>query len=286
MWWQIFLIDPFRQTGRGGRGRITVPTPEFNVTRPNVARVYNYLLGGKDCFAADREAAEKLIQAIPESALVARQNREFLRRVVEFLVKEAGVRQFIDLGSGLPTMNNVHEVARETDPEARVVYVDFDPVVCAHGNAFLAKDGVRILQADIRNPGRVLDDADVVRLIDFARPVAVLMTAIMHFVGDHERPLWIIDQYKRRMAPGSYVALSHVTDEEVTPERSKAAQLVYSDATAQVYTRSYGDILEFFEGTTLVMPGLVDTDSWRNPRYELGKNRRLAYGGVGRINVR
>lgn len=262
-----------------------MPTPEFSVTRPNVARVYNYLLGGKDSFAADREAAEKLLQVIPESALVARQNRAFLRRVVHYLVKEAGIQQFIDLGSGLPTMNNVHEVAREIDPAARVAYFDFDPVVCTHANAFLAEDGVIVVQADIRDPDRILKDPDLGRLIDFDQPAALLMFAIMHFIGDHERPLSVIDQYKRSLAPGSYMALSHVTDEEVTPERSKAAQHVYSDATAQVYARSYSDILEFFEGTTLAMPGLVDADAWRNPGYELGKNRRLAYGGVGLVNA-
>lgn len=135
-----------------------VPGPSFSVTRPNVARVYDYLLGGKDSFAADREAAGKLLQAIPESALVARQNREFLRRVVEFLAGEAGVRQFLDLGSGLPAMHNVHEVARAIDPGARVAYADFDPVVCAHGNALLAGDNVVAVQADMRNPRRVLDD--------------------------------------------------------------------------------------------------------------------------------
>jgi hypothetical protein len=260
--------------------------PSFDVTVPNVARIYNYLLGGKDTYAADRAAAEELMRVIPESALAARQNRAFLRRAVEYLVREAGIRQFIDLGSGMPTMDNVHEVARETDPGTRVVYVDFDPVVYAHGNAFLAEDDVIVRRADIRSPGDVLEDPGVIRLIDFARPVAVLMIAVMHFIGDHERPLRVADQYKKRMAPGSYLALSHITDEEVAPENSKAAQQVYSTATARVYPRSYGGILEFFEGTTLVAPGLVDADSWRNPGYEPGKNRRLAYGGVGRLTTR
>lgn len=266
--------------------RISVPAPQFSVTRPNVARIYNYLLGGKDSFAADREAANKLLELIPDAALVARQNRQFLRRVVEFLVQEAGIRQFLDLGSGLPNMNNVHQVAHETDPGARVVYVDFDPVVCAHGAVFLAEDGVIVMQADMRSPDHVLKDPDVTRLIDFGQPVALLMIAIMHFIGDHERPLWIIDQYKRQLAPGSYIALSHVTDEEVTPERSKAAHQLYSDATAHVHARSYGEIHEFFEGTSLVMPGLVAADAWRNPGYELGRNRRLAYGGVGQLKAR
>jgi S-adenosyl methyltransferase len=260
--------------------------PSFDVTVPNVARIYNYLLGGKDTYAADRQAAGELMRVIPESALAARQNRAFLRRAVEYLVREAGIRQFIDLGSGMPSMGNVHEVAHETDPVTRVVYVDFDPVVYAHGNAFLAEDDVIVLQADIRHPDHVLENSEVIRLIDFARPAAVLMIAIMHFIGDHERPLWIADQYKNRMAPGSYLAISHITDEDVAPENSKAAQQIYSNATAQVYPRSYGHILEFFEGTTLVAPGLVDADAWRNPGHQPGTNRRLAYGGIGRLDTR
>ncbi len=264
-----------------------MPAPRFDVTRPNVARVYNCLLGEwKDTFAADRLAAEKITEAIPDAPLAARQNRDFLGRVVRYLAGEAGIRQIIDLGSGMPNLGNVHEVAQETAPGTRVAYVDFDPVVIAHGNALLAGRDVIMVQADIRSPRAVLEDPGVAALIDFNRPAAVLMVAVLHFIGDHERPLWVVDQYKRRLAPGSYIALSHVTGEDVPPGRARAAQRAYDDATARVYPRSEAAIREFFEGTELVLPGLVDVDSWRNPRYVLGKNRRLLYGGVGKIRER
>jgi hypothetical protein len=261
-----------------------VPAPRFDVTRPSAARVYNCLLGEwKDTFAADRLAAAKITEAIPDAPLAARQNRAFLGRAVRYLGGEAGIRQILDLGSGMPNPGSVHEVAREVAPGTRVAYVDFDPVVIAHGNALLAGRDVIMVQADIRSPRAVLEDPAVTGLIDFARPAAVLMTAVLHFIGDHERPLWVADQYKRRLAPGSYIALSHATDEEVPPGKSKAAQRAYDDATARVYPRSEAAIREFFEGTELVLPGLVDAASWRNPRYAPGKTRRLLYGGVAKI---
>jgi S-adenosyl methyltransferase len=266
--------------------RTVVPAPEFDAQRPNVARIYNYLLGAwKDTYEADREAAEEIIAAIPDAPMAARQNRDFLGRVVRYLVGEAGIRQIIDLGSGMPNMGNVHEVAHEIAPDTRVVYVDFDPVVIAHGNALMAERDVIMAQADIRRSADIFEDPQVIELIDFARPAAVLMIAIMHFIGDHERPLWVVDQYRRRLAPGSYIALSHITDDDVKPDKSKAAQHVYDNATAQVYPRSEAAIREFFEGTELVMPGLVDVASWRQP-YVPGKNRRLVYGGVGKIRER
>lgn len=259
-------------------------SPGFDVTRPNVARIYNYLLGSKDNFAVDRRAGDQLLEVIPESRVVARQNREFLGRVVTYLVRDAGIRQIIDLGSGLPDLNNVHQVAHLIAPETRVVYVDFDPVVIAHGLALLANrdDNVAFVHGDVRTPHMILNHSEVTELVDFTQPVAVMMIAIMHFVGNHERPLEIIGQFQERMTYGSYLALSHITDEEVTTEKSKAAQEVYADATAHVYPRSFGQIKEFFEGMDIIPPGLADVSAWRNPAYRSGHYRRLAYGGVAR----
>lgn len=257
---------------------------QFDVTVPNVARIYDYLLGGKDNYAADREAAEALVRAIPDSLAACQQNRAFLKRAVTYLVRDAGVRQLIDIGSGLPTMENVHQIAHSIAPETRVVYVDYDAVVLSHARALLAADNVTIVQADVRNPWSILEHPQVLELIDFTEPVATLMVAIMHFISDSEHPGWIVDQFKSRMPPGSYLVLTHVTDEEVDPDKSKAAQQVYSEATAQVTPRSHDEILRFFDGLTIAAPGLVDINAWPACTPEFGPAaRRLLYGGVGRV---
>src|SRR6266571_4064851 len=191
------------------------PGNGIDITRPNVARIYDYLLGGKDNFAADREAAKQLIEAIPDVAAIARDNRSFLGRVVRYLATHGGIRQFLDLGGGLPTQANVHELAQGMAPEARVVYVDNDPVVASHGRALLASgDRVGMVLGDLRNPASIRQHPDLTGLIDLSQPVAVLCTSTLHFIGDEAGPHKIIGAYRDRMAPGSFLAITHGTLEE------------------------------------------------------------------------
>jgi hypothetical protein len=241
--------------------------PGFDITTPNVARIYDYLLGGKDHFAADRAAADKIAEFVPDIKGVTRDGRAFLIRAVRYLAGEAGIRQFLDLGAGLPTQQNVHEVAQKIAPDARVVYVDYDPVVCAHARALLAgADGVGVVQADLRQPARVLDDPATRTLLDFSHPVAVLAFAALHFVADDERPHEIVRAYRDQLVPGSHLAIQHAMtvapeeDPEKIVERTKS---VYSNSSAGLHPRSHAEIARFFDGFDLLEPGLVWLSEWR-----------------------
>ena len=229
---------------------------------PNVARIYDYWLGGKDNFAADRTAAERLSEIVPEARAAARANREFLSRAVRFLA-EAGIRQFIDLGTGLPTQANVHEVAHQVDPGARVVYVDYDPVVIVHGQALLqADDATVMIDADVREPEKILEHHELRAMIDFDEPVAVLMVGIMHFITDAEDPYRIVARFRDAMVPGGYVAICHVTGD---PRPSAVAPVteVYNETTSPMTPRSRDQVLRLFGGFDLVEPGLVYAPEWR-----------------------
>src|SRR5215472_17326208 len=203
------------------------PPGGIDTSTPNIARIYDYLLGGKDNFAADRGAAERLIGAIPDVAAIARDNRSFVARVVRYLATEAGIRQFLDLGSGLPTQANVHELAQAVAPDARVVYVDNDPVVAVHGQALLASGGqAGMVLGDLRDPAAVLQHPAVAGRLDLTRPVAVLCTSTLHFIAGQARPHQIIAGYRDRMAPGSYLAITHGTREgDPRGEGAKAADV-------------------------------------------------------------
>jgi hypothetical protein len=186
------------------------PPGGIDTSTPNVARIYDYLLGGKDNFAADRAAAERLIEAIPDVAAIARDNRSFVARVVRYLATAAGIRQFLDLGSGLPTQANVHELAQAAAPDARVVYVDNDPVVALHGQMLLASSGqVGMVLGDLQHPAAILQHPAVTGRLDLTLPVAVLCTSTLHFIADQACPHTIIAAYRDRMAPGSYLAITH-----------------------------------------------------------------------------
>lgn len=231
---------------------------------PSPARIYDYLLGGKDNYAADRETADKFIALVPEAPLVARENRAFLAAAVRFLAANAGVRQFIDIGSGLPTQRNVHEVAHEVAPDARVVYVDYDPIVIVHNRALLsAADNVITIQADIRHPHQILNHPELGKLIDLDQPVAVLLMAVLHFVTDDEDPAKIVDQLRQAMAPGSYLVLSHIT-EDVQHRKTMARWIRVVEKMAEPFVpRSRQQILRFFDGFELLGPGLVKESEWR-----------------------
>jgi hypothetical protein len=240
------------------------PPYGIDITRPNVARIYDYLLGGKDNFAADREAARRLIEAIPDVAAIARDNRSFLGRVVRYLAAEGGIRQFLDLGGGLPTQANVHELAQGMAPAARVVYVDNDPVVASHGRALLASgDRVGMVLGDLRDPVSVLRHPEVTGLIDLTQPVAVLCTSTLHFISDEAGPHKIIGAYRDRMAPGSFLVITHGTLEEDPEGEGGKAEEVYRQASSQLHVRPLPEVLRFFDGFELIEPGLTWITEWR-----------------------
>ena len=256
----------------------------IDAATPNVARIYDYLLRGKDNFAADREAAKRLIEAIPDVAGIARDNRSFLGRVVRYLAIEGGIRQFLDLGSGLPTQANVHELAQGVAPDARVVYVDNDPLVASHGRALLASgDQTGMVPGDLRDPASILRHPDVLGLFDLARPVAVLCTSTLHFIADEAEPHRIIAEYRDQLAPGSYLAITHGTLEDDPAGEGQAAERVYRQASSQLHVRPLPDVLRFFEGFELVEPGLTWITEWRpEPGTAPTGRQHSMRGGVGR----
>jgi hypothetical protein len=255
----------------------------FNPTVPNVARIYDFLLGGKDNYAADRDAAGRLLEAVPGAAAAARDNRRFLGRAVWFLARETGIRQFLDIGTGLPTRGNVHEIAHAANRGARVVYADNDPVVVTHARALLADSlTVAAVHGDLRDPGRLFALPDMRTFIDWDQPVAVLMVAVLHFLEDRDNPWAAVDTFKAQMAPGSYLVLSHVTGDDTPADVIRQAAEVYQNASAPGMARTRAQIARFFDGLDMVSPGLADPAVWRRPRLE-GKSRpALLYAGAGR----
>jgi O-methyltransferase involved in polyketide biosynthesis len=254
----------------------------FDPRVPNVARVYDYMLGGKDNFEADRELAAQLLANAPTSAWIARQNRGFLARAVRYCA-EQGIRQFLDVGSGLPTMDNVHEVAHRVSPDARVVYVDNDPVAVVHAQALLAKrPGVVAIEADLRHPEQVLELARSAGQLDFSQPVAVLMGAILHFIPGAQEPARILGTFTAAMAPGSYLLLSHATH-DAQPEEAGRATAIYRQASSPLITRTREEIASLFAGLPLVDPGLVYTVQWRPDHLPPGPPEAAGlYAGVAR----
>jgi hypothetical protein len=256
----------------------------IDIDRPSAARVYDYYLGGSSNFAADRELARQVEAAIPWVNETARNNRAFLRRAVRYCVG-IGIRQFLDIGSGTPTRGNVHEVAQGVEPSCRVVYVDNEPVAVAHAQLQLeGNDKAGIVRADLREPEAIFDHPTTRRLIDFDEPVAVLMVAILHFIPDSDDPLDVLRRYRKRMAPGSHLAISHVTD-DVYPEKIHQLVELYKGSTNPVVTRSRSQLTELFTGFELVEPGIVWTPEWRPESPELvGEHPEssVIYAGVGR----
>jgi O-methyltransferase involved in polyketide biosynthesis len=248
---------------------------------PNVGRIYDYLLGGKDNYAEDREAAGQLVAAIPDVVAGARANREFLGRAVRFLAGEAGIRQFIDIGAGLPTMGNVHEVARAVAADARVAYFDIDPVVISHAQALThALPAVSAAQGDLRDPAGILGHTDL-REFDLGKPVAILVVALLHFIPGQEHPHRALDVLKAAMAPGSYLVISHGTGDNLDDDAVKQMHEVYAEATAPAAPRAEADIARFFDGLELIEPGLCDVSAWRAaPPGDPA--RTLFLGGIGR----
>jgi SAM-dependent methyltransferase len=289
---RVLADDTIPRIGPAGHQPGEFPLPltlqdqqSFEAGIPNIARVYDALLGGKDNYATDREAALALAAAIPGAPRAARDNRAFLRRAVHFLAAGAGISQFLDIGTGLPTRGSVHEIARAVNQDARVVYADNDPVVVAHARALLARaPGVIAVEGDVRYPRHLLTSREVRDHIDLAQPVAVLLVAVLHFVDDMYSPWSAVRALTGRLAPGSYLVVSHVTGDQIPPAAVQRAREIYRGAFTQGTARSRGEIARFFDGTELIPPGLADVAAWRSGRTRTGPPGRpvLFWAGVGR----
>jgi hypothetical protein len=254
----------------------------IDTSRPSVARMYDYYLDGKDNFAVDRAAAEQVAASMPDVREVALENRAFLRRAVRFMAA-AGIRQFIDIGAGLPTAGNTHEVAQQAAPDSRVVYADSDPMVLTHGRALLATNrSTTVVGAVMRRPAEVLEHPETRRLIDFEQPVGVLLIAMTHFLPDTERD-HVMGALREAMAPGSHLALTHGTGDFHDPEALEAVERVYRATPTPGYFRTHAEILRFFDGFELVEPGLAAADGWRPDSNEVTvAPTGWLYAGVGR----
>ncbi|HEU4422565.1 MAG TPA: SAM-dependent methyltransferase [Pilimelia sp.] len=242
--------------------RLSWVPDDVDLNRPSAARVYDFYLGGSHNFAVDRAMGRQVIQFMPEVPRIARANRAFLRRAVEYLVA-AGVRQFLDIGSGIPTAGNVHEIAQHADPAVRVAYVDIDPVAVAHSRTILrANDRTAVVQADLRQPDQVLAGLDKTALFDLDQPVAILVISMLHFVPDSDDPTGVVAEYRDAVAPGSYLALSHIHKlAEPVPHGDDILD-VYARVGTPLTPRTEAELMAFFDGFELVEPGLVGLPSW------------------------
>lgn len=276
-------------TGDAGDLNADLP-PGVDPTRPTPAGIYDYFLGGTTHFPADQKAAEKLRAAMPDIPDSIMANRGFHGRAAVWMASQ-GIRQFLDLGSGLPTQNNTHQSVRRVAPGVRVVYVDNDPMVAAHAGPLLARDGsTAVITADLRDPDTVLGHPQVRQLIDFAQPAGVLMTAVMHFVADGSDPWGLVARYMAAVAPGSFLALSHGTTDKLPPRGVQAGMDSIADSSERAYPRSKAGVERFFQGLELVppyqgaMPGLAYVGLWgaEDPEAADTDGSRLLYCGVAR----
>jgi hypothetical protein len=261
-----------------------------DVSRPAPARIYDYMLQGTHHFDSDVDAAERILSAVPEIRDCAWSNRGFHQRAAKWIA-ERGVRQFIDIGSGLPTVGNTHEVVQKVSPGARVVYIDNDPMVAEQGSQLLAADrSTRVICADLREPEAILSHPELRRLIDFSQPTGLLMTAVMMFVSDGSDPWALVGQYIAALASGSYLALSHLTDDYKPPVTTERFRAVFDQATERLYFRSLAEISRFFDGLELVPPyegaaaALCYSGIWgaEDPHLADSDGARWLYCGVGR----
>ncbi|MDT3443644.1 MULTISPECIES: SAM-dependent methyltransferase [unclassified Pseudofrankia] len=263
-------------------------TPGSQVTdlrtdQPTPARMYDYFLGGKDNFEVDREAAAKVDAALGRTVTydVVWENRRFLQRATRWLAS-AGIDQFLDIGTGLPTQGNVHEIAKQVIPAPHVVYVDNDPIVLAHGRALLASDHTtKIITADARDPAGILTHPDATALLDFSRPVAVLLVALFHFIQDTEDPAGLLAQFLDAVPSGSYLVLSHLTTDGPPAEGVARTEAAYRNATSPMTFRPRATIASFFDDLDLVEPGLVRPWQW-HPGDDESPRTEWLYGGVAR----
>jgi hypothetical protein len=258
---------------------------DFDTSVAHIARVYDYWLGGKDNFEADRIAGEAALAAYPDLVSSVRANRAFLARGVRFLAGEAGVRQFLDIGTGIPSANNTHEVAQDVAPASRVMYVDNDPIVLAHARALLVgrpEGTTDYLDADLRETEKILDQAR--GLLDFSQPVAVMLVAVLHLIGPEDHPHSIVSQLMDAVPPGSYLLLSHVAS-DIEPEKMAEMGKRLNRLLAQKgFYRNQAEVTQFFTGLELLEPGVVPVQHWRQDSEIEGARRAAMWGGVARKN--
>jgi hypothetical protein len=257
--------------------------PDFDTSVPHIARVYDYWLGGKDNFAADRELGEQTLRAYPNLVFSVRANRAFLSRTVRFLAGEAGIRQFLDIGTGIPTANNTHEVAQRIAPDSRIVYVDNDPIVLSHARALLKSSpqgACAYLDADLRDPDAIL--AAAAKTLDFGQPVAIMLIAVMHFIGDDAQAGEIIGRLTAACVPGSYVVISHVGGDIDAEQQGEMVRRLNQSVAEKATMRDRAGVTRLFDGLELLEPGVVRVSAWR-PDSELEAARPTGlWGGVAR----
>ncbi|MFI5591393.1 SAM-dependent methyltransferase [Amycolatopsis sp. NPDC051758] len=263
--------------------------PGVDISVPSMARTYDFMLGGGHNFAVDRAVGEQIEHAMPGLRDAARVNRAFLGRAVRFMTDQ-GIRQFLDLGSGIPTVANVHEVAQAEHPDCRVVYVDRDPVAVAHSELMLAgNDHAAIVQADMRDPEKILESPEVRGLLDLGRPVGLLMLLMLHWVPDESDPLDLVGRYRAALAPGSFLAITHVTGDHQGDNLEEATDVIKeSRSPDQVTLRTHAQVSDLFAGFEIVEPGLVGCGEWRpsGPAdiSDAAAMNMLVYAGIGRKN--
>jgi hypothetical protein len=253
------------------------------------ARRYDYWLGGKDNFAADRESGDALVAVSPTVRIAAIENRRFLRRAVDYLAREAGIRQFLDIGTGIPTANNTHQVAQGIAPEARIVYVDNDPIVLTHARALLTstpQGATAYLDADLREPERILQSPELKATIDLNEPVGLMLVAILHFIQDADDPYGVVGKLVAALPPGSYLTITHGTSDFLSAEILAAVSEAERRSPSPVRLRTRTEVARFVEGMDLVPPGIVSVSEWRADDEEQPRPTAKdisIYGAIGRI---
>jgi hypothetical protein len=263
---------------------------DLHTDRPHPARVYDYLLGGKDNFAADRAMANEGIKLNPNSRIPPRENRAFMRRAVRYLASEAGIDQFLDIGTGIPTSPNLHEIAQQSSPRARVVYVDNDPIVLSHARALLTSGPAgktAYIDADLRDVRKILNSPEMLRTLDLNQPIALMLISVLHFIGDADDPYGLVSELVAAVPSGSYVALSHLTG-DFDPAAWAGITAAFQRSGVTMRVRSLAEVEPFFAGLDLVEPGVVSLQRWRPVDVEIGAAglptdaAASLYGGVAR----
>ncbi|MFI0981090.1 SAM-dependent methyltransferase [Streptomyces sp. NPDC021093] len=258
--------------------------PGIDISMPSVSRIYDFYLGGSHNFEVDREAARRAMEFMPGLPKIMQANRAVMRRAVRHALSE-GVTQFLDIGSGIPTFGNVHEVAQDADPEARVVYVDHDPVAVAHSQAVLAgNDLATVVAADLRKPHDILDHPELGQLLDLERPVALLLVAVLHFIEDADDPQGAVETLRDALAPGSMLIVTHASYEgvPVSEEQAGGTVDVYQQIKSPLVMRSRAEVARFFEGYEMVAPGLVPMAEWR-PETPVAQEDPYAFSGFAGV---
>jgi hypothetical protein len=257
--------------------------PKIDKSVAHIARVYDYWLGGKDNFAVDREMGDKVLEIHPETVLSVQANRRFLARSVRYLAADGGIRQFLDIGTGLPSANNTHEVAQAIAPESRVMYVDNDPIVLAHARALLTSSPegeTGYLDADIRDPDTIL--AGAARILDLSQPVGVMLVAVLHMLRDEEDPRSIVDRVMASVPVGSYLVISHLASDVQREAMAEMGRRLNESMTQQFTMRTRAEVSDFFRGLTLLYPGVVLTHAWRPDSADDAKTPGVLWAGVAR----